>query len=88
MDRRAAEATAIGSFSHGVDADPIAHRGKIGHGRRLVAKLAGHFRPALDIARDAIQPALLLDDARERQVGPRQTRDLRRKKRIPPETFA
>jgi hypothetical protein len=47
-----------------------------------------HLCPRLDIASDAIQPALLLNDAREPQIATIETNDLRFEKRMPPQMFA
>jgi len=46
------------------------------------------LRHALGVAGDAIQPALLLDDAGERQIAAVQRRRVCFEKRIPPQTLS
>ena len=50
------------------DAHPVADRGEVRRGRRLVTEAPADFRPAPGAAVDAVQPALLLDDARPGQA--------------------
>ena len=71
-----------------VDADPVADRGKIGRAGRLVAEPAADLRPPLGVAGDAIQPALLLDDAGKAQIAAVEARDLMLEKRTPAKAFA
>ena len=49
---------------------------------------AADLGPALGVAGDAIQPALLFDDAGETEIGARGARDLMLEKRTPAIAFA
>jgi hypothetical protein len=53
-----------------------------------VPELAADLRPSLSVARNAIQPALFLDDAAEFEAAAGMRRGVRFKKRIPSQTFA
>ena len=75
---------AIGPWRRG-DADPVAHRGEIGRRAGVVAKASADLRPAVDVAGEGIQSALLLHHACAQQRC--FVSELLLKKRVPPETF-
>jgi hypothetical protein len=50
------------------DAHPIADRWKIGGGTGFMAEATTDFRPPVEIARDATQAALLLDNSRHSKL--------------------
>jgi len=51
-------------------------------------KSSADLRHAVDIAGEAIQPALLLDDTGKRQIAAVERRGMRIEKRIPPQTLS
>jgi hypothetical protein len=52
-----------------------------------VSKPSTHFRRPTELARQAIQTAMLLDDARHAQLRPIDCHPLLLKKRTPPQTI-
>ena len=71
-----------------IDADPIADGGKICRAGRLVTEPAADLHPTVSVTGDAVQPALLLDDAGHAQIAPLETRKLFFEKRTPAKAFA
>ena len=68
--------------------DPIADRGKISGARRFVPKPAADLGPPVGVAGDAIQAALLLDDAGKTQMVAKDVGDLILEERTPAIAFA
>ena len=83
MDDRSA-----GTFRSRIHADPIPHRWKIRGAGRFMAEPPADFRPPLDVAGDARQPARLLDDAGKPAIVALEVRDRFFKKRAPAKAFA
>ena len=71
-----------------INAHPITDSGKIGGVEGLVTEAAADFGPPLGVAGDAIQTALLLDDARKTKIAAAEARGLMFEKRIPAKAFA
>ncbi|HMD37539.1 MAG TPA: hypothetical protein VKH42_21335, partial [Vicinamibacterales bacterium] len=87
-DRAVGRRPAPAMFLRNDCSHPITDGRKVRRARRVMAESTAHLCPRLNIAGEAIQPALLFDDARKAQISAIDASDLCFEKRMPPQTFA
>src|SRR4030095_16430266 len=71
-----------------IDADPVADRWEVARVRRFMTETAADLGPPVDVAGQAVQPPLFLDDARPLQVQEFLSADLIFEEIVPAKSLA